>query len=380
MALNCFRFELAEETAYWLICSESERTMKSSNKSIMGGRDSVSLKNANPQSWGTFLLSLVSSASATTWSLLKTACTARMLPLLLPLALAAALQAQDYSYITNNGTITITGYACPSSNAAVTIPSTINGLPVTALGDGAFMECDSLTSVTIPSGVITLGDSAFMHCSGLTNVTISSSVTSIGDGAFYRCFSLTEVNIGASVTYIGNYAFAECGLTSVTIPNSVTGTGYGLFLMCMSLTNVTVGNHITNIANGMFSVCSSLGTVYFKSDAPTLGLEVFLANTIATVFYLPGATGWSPTFGGRPTMLWNPQIQASQASLGVGASGFSFTIIGTTDIPVMVEASVGLESRAWLSLKSCTITNGSVYFTDSDWSNHPTRFYRVRSP
>ena len=31
-------------------------------------------------------------------------------------------------------------------------------------------------------------------------------------------------------------------------------------------------------------------------------------------------------------------------------------------------------------MQTCTLTNGSIYFSDPDWTNHPTRFYRIRSP
>jgi hypothetical protein len=76
--------------------------------------------------------------------------------LLLWLALPAALQAQ-FTYTINNGTITITGYTGPGG--AVTIPSTIDGLPVTTIGDSAFAFCP-LSSVTIPNSVISIGDGA----------------------------------------------------------------------------------------------------------------------------------------------------------------------------------------------------------------------------
>ena len=58
-----------------------------------------------------------------------------LLLLLLLLALPAVVQAQ-FTYTTTNGTITITGYTGPGG--WVTIPSTINGLPVTSIGDYAF--------------------------------------------------------------------------------------------------------------------------------------------------------------------------------------------------------------------------------------------------
>jgi Leucine Rich Repeat (LRR) protein len=116
--------------------------------------------------------------------------------LLLLLTLPAAVQAQ-FLFTTNNGTITITAYTGPGG--AVTIPSTINGLPVTTIGGyysaqwwGAF-ESSSLTSVVIPNSVTSIGDSAFDDCESLTNLTIPNSVTSIGAGAFEWCFGLTRI-------------------------------------------------------------------------------------------------------------------------------------------------------------------------------------------
>src|SRR5450830_1721029 len=104
---------------------------------------------------------------------------ARWLPVLFLLATTAAVQAADYTYTTNSdNTITITGYT--GSGGAVTIPSTINGLPVTSIGNGAFAGFTSLASVTIPNGVTSIGNSAFYYCSGLTSVTIGNGVTSIG--------------------------------------------------------------------------------------------------------------------------------------------------------------------------------------------------------
>src|SRR6266446_4190095 len=108
------------------------------------------------------------------------------------LALPAVVQAQ-FNYTTNNGAITITAYTGPGG--VVTIPDTINGLPVTSIGDlafyGAFYNNSSLASVTIPDSVTSIGLYAFTDCLSLTNVVIPASIVSIGGYAFYLCTSLT---------------------------------------------------------------------------------------------------------------------------------------------------------------------------------------------
>ena len=84
--------------------------------------------------------------------------------------------------------------------------------------------------IIIGDGATTIGEYAFNNCSTLTSVTIPNSVTEIGDRAFSECRELTSVTIPNSVTTIGCLAFNLCSaLTSVTIPNSVTEIGGGAF-------------------------------------------------------------------------------------------------------------------------------------------------------
>ena len=151
---------------------------------------------------------------------------------------------------------------CPGAFAAYTIPNS-----VTSIGEGAFCNCTSLTSVTIPNSVTIIGDNTFDHCISLTSVTIPDSVTSIGNGAFYWCRSLTSVTIPDSVISIGDGAFYNCtSLTSVTIPNSVISIGDGAFYNCTSLTSVTIPDSVTSIGNGAFYWCRSLTDVYYAGS------------------------------------------------------------------------------------------------------------------
>ena len=158
-----------------------------------------------------------------------------------------------------------------SSLTSVTI-----GNCVTSIGDRAFEYCSSLTSVTIPDSVTSIGNSAFEHCGSLTRLTMGNDVTTIGDRAFEYCGSLTSVTIPDTVTSIGNYAFYQCGsLTSVTIPDSVTTIGNYAFYWCDSLTSVTIGTSVTTIGNYAFYWCSSLTSVTIGTSVTTIGNYAF---------------------------------------------------------------------------------------------------------
>ena len=136
---------------------------------------------------------------------LRTSGATQFVPLLLLLAPPVAVQAQDYSYTTGNGQVTITGFAGPGG--AVAIPSTIDGLPVTTIGSGAFYGISSLTGVTIPDSVTGIGNYAFSGCTSLTRVTIGNGVTALEEGVFNRCTRLAGVIIPNSVTNLGSGAF-----------------------------------------------------------------------------------------------------------------------------------------------------------------------------
>ena len=187
------------------------------------------------------------------------------------------------------------------------------GDDVTAIGEFAFSNCSSLTSVTIGSGVTSIGRNAFQYCSGITSVTINSSsilsngnymidyfgnqveeyiignnVTSIGNNAFSGCKGLTSITIPNSVTSIGNNAFRGCsGLTAVTIPNSVTSIGNGAFWGCSGLTSVTIPNSVTSIGGSAFEGCSKLTSVTALNPTPVAITEYVFTNRTNATLYVP---------------------------------------------------------------------------------------------
>ena len=176
---------------------------------------------------------------------------------------------------------------------------------VTSIGDDAFKECSSLTSITIPNGVTSIGGSAFSGCTGLTSIIIPDGVTSIGSSAFDGCSSLTSVTIPNSVTSIGDDAFKECSrLTSITIPNGVTSIGGSAFKECSRLTSITIPNGVTSIGGSAFSGCIGLTSIIIPDGVTSIESSTFERCTGLTSITIPN----SVTSIGDNAFVFCPQL------------------------------------------------------------------------
>jgi hypothetical protein len=338
---------------------------------------------------------------------------------------------------TNVTNIGISVFDSCSSLTNVSIPD-----GVAIIGSSAFQNCAALTSITIPASIASIGQYAFDSCSSLTaimvdpqntnfssvdgilvsnivlvqfpagrndNYTIPNSVTSVGNFAFDSCVRLTSVAIPTNVATIGDWAFSACsGLTNVTIPNinikigsyafesctslmsvaipdSVNGIGFHVFDGCTSLTDVTIGSGLTKsplqIISGDFSDCPNLTSVYLMGAENSVIAPYFVWNptnavAMPTAYYLPGAN--LSFVSGIPTAPWLPQIHARDGSFGFQANQFSFNIAWASGWNVEVDACTDLAQAAWSPVAYSTFTNGLSYFSDPQWTNYPSRFYRLR--
>lgn len=358
-----------------------------------------------------------------------------MKPLLFSARLAAGLTAlflsspamkadqSGYYYFTNTGSSAIiTNYTGPGG--FVSIPPTLNTLPVAGIGYSAFFAQNGMTGVSIPSSVDSIGDHAFHGCSGLASiaipssvtnlgswvfaycahlgsVTISNGVTDVGDYDFQSCSSLSNVNLGGAIRTIGVNAFDFCtNLTAITIPGGLTDIGDSAFADCLALTNIdlpdcetnlgnyafydcgnlssaAMGKNINTLGNNVFSGCTNLASLFFGGNAPTnIGQDMF-SNSAPTVYFLAGTTNWSGGFAGQPAILWNPQVLPCKTNLH---GQFGLCVTGSINLPIVLESASNLHSASWSTRLRCTLTNGLVIFGEPNPAGQAQNYYRVRSP
>ena len=336
----------------------------------------------------------------------------RILCIVFAMFVSIQAHAYDYDFVRNDIYYIVTSAEDKTVEVArsdtysgdITIPSTVTYLgqtyTVTSIGDYAFYECSSLTSITIPNSVTSIGSYAFRGCSSLTSITIGNSVTSIGDWAFYNCTSLTSITIPNSVTSIGWSAFSGCtSLTSITIPNSVTSIRSAAFADCSGLTsikveagntsydshgncnaiietatntliagcqNTTIPNSVTSIGNWAFSTCSSLTSITIPNSVTSIGSSAFLGCTSLTSSTIPNSvTSIGDWAFYNCTSLTSITIGNSVTSIG-SKTFYNCSKLTSINIPNSV-TSIGINAF-WhcTSLTSITIPNSVTSI--GDWA------------
>lgn len=244
----------------------------------------------------------------------------------LPLSAAAEnLTADGFTYeVLSDGTVTIKDYS--GKEADVTVPSAIDGQPVTQLFLFFVTSHETLRSITIPDSVTTIGGDAFSLCESLTRIDVDANnpvyasrdgvlfnkevttlmryprqkadaayaipagVTAIEKNAFTDCVNLTTMAIPTGVTKIGCNAFGDClGLTSVTVPEGMTTIDNSTFAGCTNLVSVTLPDSLTSIYDNAFLECTSLASITIPKNVTTLGWGVFESCMHLTAITIPAS-------------------------------------------------------------------------------------------
>ncbi len=183
----------------------------------------------------------------------------------------------------------------------LTIPASIQGVPVTSIADGTFYGCDEMTAVTVPSSVQAIGDRAFGACTSLRSVKLGEGLTSLGKDAFRYCYALTDISLPSTLLSIKSYTFSSClALRSITIPSGVTSLGNYSFSECKNLTSITLPDNITDIGDYAFAGCAALSSIKLPASLRSLSTALFNGCSSLSNVELSGAVEFvgKSAFGG----------------------------------------------------------------------------------
>jgi len=267
----------------------------------------------------------------------------------------------------------------------IVIPSSYNGIPITAVYDSFFNEATNITSLVVPNsvtkssiylnnltklesatipsssyngypeslktltltksvpqsslqgvttieniilseGVTQIPNTAFKGCTGLKNIVISDSIESIGESAFEGCTALQNITITNGVVTIGNNAFKDCtALETVSIGNGVTTLGDYMFKGCTALETVVLGDKVTTLGNYIFEGCAELQTVTLPQSLTTISIAAFKNCVKLTNINLNNVTVFkSGSFTGCKSITdfaFSSNLQVIESSAFLGCEG-----------------------------------------------------------
>jgi len=243
----------------------------------------------------------------------------------------------DFTYETTESGVTVTGYT--GGDVVVVIPDTVDGKPVTAIGEGAFADRVSLKGISIPDSVTSIGKGAFKGCKSLSSLRtpvftcegapyfgalfgaqtheangsavplnlknlVLTAGEQIPDYAFYACRGLQIVSLPETLTQIGDYAFYACdSLAYITMgETSLKTVGWGAFIGCESLLELRFPATVETLGFAMLEGCRNLENLVLPFVGGSRVKEEAEQNT-AHVGFLFGASDYAHTQGFIPASL-----------------------------------------------------------------------------
>ena len=198
-----------------------------------------------------------------------------IIPLFLVTAIMGFAQTTHYDVaLTADSTgVVITGFT--GSATTVNVPANLEGLPVKAIGKGAFGN-KNIRIITIPRGVTVIESEAFAGTRTLATVNLPDTLQKIGDRAFSST-GLTSVKIPENCINIGEGAFENCRtIRAVQFPNDLLVIPAAMFLGCDAITKVDFPIALREMKSRAFADCKMLAVLNF----PPLVTSVVFASDV----------------------------------------------------------------------------------------------------
>ena len=296
------------------------------------------------------------------------------------------------------------GRGYQSYNGDVVIPDhiTVGGesLAVTAVGDGAFMNCTGLHAVSMPATVKTIGRQAFRNCSALTRVEVPDGVTEIGEQAFAHCVSLEVVKIPATLVAVDYDAFEGCvememvdisdvapwcavcfannnsnplynarhlslngeEVTTLVIPSQVASVARSAFINCLSIRQLVIEEGVQSLERSSFANCDNLASLTFPSTLTAIGQMAFYECKALTALNLSNglnSVGASAFYGCSALQ----DVTFSETVTAVGAQAFeecgSLEAVHIADLSSWCRIRFGDENANPLTCAGHLLMNGA---------------------
>lgn len=232
---------------------------------------------------------------------------------------------ESLTYYNFEDYIEILSYENSVDVTALEIPAEIEGLPVTAIREGAFEGATALESVVVPKGITRISDRSFSNCTSLKSISLPSTLKIIGSNAFSNCISLEKIEIPNGTTELRNNAFSGC----------------------VSLRNVVINNGITELEQQAFEDCK-ITTLYLPKSVTSMYYDPFANGSVQEIYYAGSPEQWALIDGSDKEIFEN-------TTLHFGAENFEGPLTPDVNRDGAVDAS---DASCILAYYAYTMTGG----------------------
>lgn len=291
----------------------------------------------------------------------------------------------DFEYKVENDNVTVTKYL--GEDIDVTIPETIDGLPVTSVGKSSFLSKIKIESINLPPTIKYIEYGAFAGCSRLKTINLPEGVIKIDNCAFEACSELDNVIVPATTEYIGDSAFVWCkSLTNIQLPDTPMYLGSGLITFTPiyeewksqeDSTSLYIGKHLLNTKNikgeykieeGTLSAASfsfsdnnELTKVVFPDTVKMIGSHMFIScGKLTEVIFSDEITAITQSAFEKCTSL--EKIKLPQNIVSIAQNAF-YECTNLTEVYIPKSVTV-IEKGAFYQCKKIKVY---YYGTEEEW-------------